>query len=151
MQHYYIQQKRGSLLTNVPLIYLTYKSWNKIKVTFKSWCDVGIRVKDLGIGLARHKWNDSTPNLERATFKQRGMQKKKKKNQHQAIQREFEHVVSTLLKNPLGAWWDLVPIVRWVGSCFLEGCMIVSYATMFFCHATLVQHPPQLLQPYLEV
>jgi hypothetical protein len=31
------------------------------------------------------------------------MQKKKKKNQRRAIQREFEHVVSTLLKNPLGA------------------------------------------------
>jgi hypothetical protein len=28
---------------------------NKSYFQIKSWCDVGIKVKDLGIGLARHK------------------------------------------------------------------------------------------------
>ena len=42
---------------------------------------------------------------------------KEKKNQHQAIWREFEFVGRTLFKNPLGAGWSLLPTLWWVGSC----------------------------------
>ena len=43
--------------------------------------------------------------------------KKKKENQRHTIQREFEHVGPTLLKNPLGAGWGVVPTLRGVGYC----------------------------------
>ena len=37
-------------------------------------------------------------------------------NQHRAIRREFQSVGLTLLKNPVGAWWGLLPTLQWVGS-----------------------------------
>ena len=37
-------------------------------------------------------------------------------NQHQAIQRNFEPIGLTLLKNPLGARWGLLSTLRWVAS-----------------------------------
>ena len=40
-------------------------------------------------------------------------------NQHRAIQCKFQPVGLTLLKNLLGAWWGLLPTLRWVGSWFL--------------------------------
>jgi hypothetical protein len=40
----------------------------------------------------------------------------KKKNQCRAIQREFELVGPTLLKNPLDTKWGLLPTLRWEGG-----------------------------------
>ena len=37
-------------------------------------------------------------------------------NERHAIRREFEPVRPTLLKDPLGAGWALLPTLRWVGS-----------------------------------
>ena len=37
-------------------------------------------------------------------------------SQRWAIRCEFEPVGPTLLKNLLGAWWGLMPTLRWVGS-----------------------------------
>ena len=36
-------------------------------------------------------------------------------NQRRAIRREFEPVGPTLLKNPLGAGWGLLPTLQWMG------------------------------------
>jgi hypothetical protein len=47
-------------------------------------------------------------------------------NQHRAIQREFEHVARTLLKNTLGVRWGLLPILWWVGS------WLPTYLNSFF-------------------
>ena len=46
------------------------------------------------------------------------LERKEKKNQFWAIQQEFEYVGPTLLKNPLGAVWGLLPTLRWVSSWF---------------------------------
>ena len=37
-------------------------------------------------------------------------------NQRRAIRHEFESVGPTLLKNPLGAGWGILPTLQWVGS-----------------------------------
>ena len=37
-------------------------------------------------------------------------------DQHWAIRREFEPVGPTVLENPLGARWGLLPTLQWVGS-----------------------------------
>ena len=47
-------------------------------------------------------------------------------NQHRAIQCKFQPVDLTLLKNLLGAWWGLLPTLRWVGS------WLPTYLVSFF-------------------
>ena len=42
------------------------------------------------------------------------MKRKERENQCQAIRLEFEHDGPIQLKNPLGAGWGLLPILRWV-------------------------------------
>jgi hypothetical protein len=64
------------------------------------------------------KMTYSLSNISFVYLKEEGCsQRKEKKNQHWAIQREFEPVGSIMLKNPLGAGWGLQPTLRWVGSC----------------------------------
>ena len=40
--------------------------------------------------------------------------------QRRAIRRNFELVGPTLLKDPLGAGWGLLPTLRWMGSWFFH-------------------------------
>ena len=53
---------------------------------------------------------------------------KEKKNYHRAIQREFEPVGPTMLKNLIGVGWGLLPTLRWVGSLYIQILYLVKQA-----------------------
>ena len=76
--------------------------------------------------------------------------KKEKKNHRRRIQREFEHVGPTLLKNPFDAGWALLPPLRWVWAFVCKQIKNKLKWSIRWCYVEDVLFPYPIRSPHVS-